>query len=277
MTSLRMPHFRRFFQLQIPQVFRPTVSSVLANTVGHVNLEGPAATLSVLAYWVRFSRWCRLHPIPLDANGSIVGNKEGLYESVIQNESLDLKRILYLEFGVYRGASLKWWLTRVSNAEARFVGFDTFTGLPEHWRATEPVGAFNANGNLPDIADSRCSFEVGLFQETLGRFIKRSDLSGQVVVNLDADMYTSTLFVLTSLAPHLKSGDLIFFDEFSCPLDEYRAFEDYVRAFRVSYKVIGAVRGYTRICVKLIDVPAQESATGAASAAQAASLLLIGS
>jgi O-methyltransferase len=258
MTSLRLPPLRRFFQLQIPQALRPTVSSALASTIGQVNLEGPAAILSVLAYWVRFSRWCRLHPIPSGANGSIAADKGELYESVIQNEGLDRRSVLYLEFGVYRGASLKWWLSRISNTEARFVGFDTFTGLPEHWRATEPLGAFNANGNVPDIKDSRCSFEVGLFQDTLGRFIKRIDLSGQVVVNLDADMYTSTLFVLTSLAPYLKSGDLIFFDEFSCPLDEYRAFEDYVRAFRVSYKIVGAVHGYTRICVKLLDVPIQE-------------------
>jgi O-methyltransferase len=89
--------------------------------------------------------------------------------------------------------------------------------------------------------------------------MKRSDLSGRLVVNLDADMYTSTLFVLTSLAPHLKSGDLIFLDEFSCSLNAYRAFEDYVRAFRVSYKVIAAVHGYTRICVKLLDVPTQSA------------------
>ena len=99
MTSFRLPPLRRFFQLQIPQVFRPTVSSVLANTVGHVNLEAPATTLSVVSYWVRFARWCRLHPIPVGANGAIVGNKEGLYESVIQNESLDRESFLYL-FGI---------------------------------------------------------------------------------------------------------------------------------------------------------------------------------
>jgi O-methyltransferase len=256
MISTRIPPLRRFFQLQIPQVFRPTVSSVLANTVGHVNLEAPAAGLSVLAYWVRFARWCRLHPIPPAAKRDGLRIREELYDAVVQKESLERESILYLEFGVYRGASLKWWLARMSNPESRFVGFDTFTGLPEHWRATEPAGAFNVNGRLPDITDPRCSFEAGLFQETLGRFIKRGDLSGRVVINLDADMYTSTLFVLTSLGPYLKSGDLIFFDEFSCPIDEYRAFEDYVRAFRVKYEVIGAVHGYTRICVKLQDIPA---------------------
>jgi O-methyltransferase len=255
--SVRIPTLSRFFQLQVPQVFRPALSSALAMTIGQVNLDAPAKGLSLLAYWARFSRWCHMHPIPQDARGHIAANKQELYESVIQKEGLDRGKLSYLEFGVYRGDSLKWWQTRLSNPETRFVGFDTFTGLPEHWRATEPQGAFDAFGKLPDIRDTRCTFEVGLFQETLGPFIQRSDLSGRLVVNLDADMYTSTLFVLTSLAPHLKAGDLIFFDEFSCPIDEYRAFEDYIRAFRVDYVLIGAVHGYTRVCVKILNASAQ--------------------
>jgi hypothetical protein len=185
-------------------------------------------------------------------NGKDWKNRNWLYESVIEQEGLDRGPINYLEFGVYRGASLRWWLTRISHPESRFVGFDTFTGLPERWRPTEPAGAFDANGNLPDIKDPRCSFEVGLFQKTLGRFISRNDLRRRLVVNLDADMFTSTLFVLTTLAPYLKSGDIIFFDEFSCPLDEYRAFEEFVRSFRVEYKVVGAVYGYTRVSIKIL-------------------------
>ncbi len=159
--------------------------------------------------------------------------------------------IAYLEFGVYRGDSLRLWLAGISHPDSRFVGFDTFTGLPERWRSTEPAGHFNANGTVPDIKDPRCSFEVGLFQDTLPAFVARTDLSGRLVVNLDADMFTSTLFVLSTLAPYLKAGDLIFFDEFSCPLDEFRAFEEFVRSFRVKYEVIAAVYGYTRVCIKI--------------------------
>jgi hypothetical protein len=165
---------------------------------------------------------------------------------------LDSLPIQYLEFGVYRGESLSWWLKRLSKPNARFAGFDTFTGLPERWRRSEPLGAFNANGNLPDIKDPRCSFEVGLFQDTLPGFIERNDLSGRLIVQLDADLYTSTLFVLTRLAPHLKSGDILFFDEFSCPHDEFRAFHEFVRSFRVKYEFIGAVYGYTRVCIKIL-------------------------
>jgi len=81
--------------------------------------------------------------------------------------------------------------------------------------------------------------------------VSGTDLTGRMVVNLDADMFTSTLFVLTTLAPYLKSEDLIFFDEFSCPLDEFRAFEGFVRSFRVKYEVIATVYGYTRVCIKI--------------------------
>jgi O-methyltransferase len=249
---MSIPLLRRFFQPQIPQVFRPTVTSIMAKTVGRVNLETAATGLTAVAYWARFSRWCKTHPTPKDSNGKDGKGRSWLYKSVIEQETLNKEPINYLEFGVYRGDSLRMWLSGISHPDSRFVGFDTFTGLPERWRPTELAGHFNANGATPDIKDPRCSFEVGLFQDTLPAFVARTDLSRGLVVNLDADMFTSTLFVLTTLAPFLKHGDLIFFDEFSCPLDEFRAFEEFVRSFRVKYEAIAAVYGYTRVCIKIL-------------------------
>jgi O-methyltransferase len=237
---------------QIPQRFRPMVSTVLSNTLGHVDLQRPAGGLTAIAYWVQFSRWCRMHPVPPPVDGKSGKNRGWLHETVIRKEGLDLTPITYLEFGVYRGASLIWWLNRITHPKSRFVGFDTFLGLPEWWRATEPAGHFSTGGKVPDITDPRCSFEVGIFQETLLRFLGANDLSGRLVVHLDADLFTSTLFVLTSLARVLKTGDVLFFDEFSCPVDEYRAFEGFVRSYRVKYEVLGAVQGYTRIGIKIL-------------------------
>lgn len=249
---MHIPPMRRFFQPQIPQVLRPTVTSIMAKTVGRMNLETPATGLTAVAYWARFSRWCKTHPTPKDSNGKDGRGRSWLYQSVIEHEALNKEPINYLEFGVYRGDSLRLWLSGISHPDSRFVGFDTFTGLPERWRSTEQAGHFNANGVIPDIKDPRCSFEVGLFQDTLPAFTARTDLARRLVVNLDADMFTSTLFVLTTLAPFLKPGDLIFFDEFSCPLDEFRAFEEFVRSFRVKYEAIAAVYGYTRVCIKIM-------------------------
>jgi hypothetical protein len=109
------------------------------------------------------------------------------------------------------------------------------------------------NASIPDIKDPRCTFEVGLFQDSLPRFVKKNDLSGRLILNLDADMFTSTLFVLTTLAPYLKPGDIVFFDEFSCPLDVFRAFEEFVRSFRIKYEVAAAVCGYPRVCMKIVE------------------------
>jgi O-methyltransferase len=237
---------------QIPQRFRPTVSTVLSNTMGQLDLHRPAGGLTSVAYWLLFSRWCRMHPVPPHSDGKNEKTRDWLHENVIQRERLDLKPITYLEFGVYRGASLTWWVNHIAHPDSRFVGFDTFTGLPEWWRATEPEGHFSTGGELPSITDPRCSFEVGIFQKTLPRFIDANDLSGQLVVHLDADLFTSTLFVLTTLARVLKAGDILFFDEFSCPLDEFRAFDEFVHSFRVKYEVLGAVQGYTRVGLKIL-------------------------
>ena len=42
---------------------------------------------------------------------------------------------------------------------------------------------------------------------------------------MDADLYSSTLYVLTMLAPYLKAGDIVMFDEFTVPRHEYLAFK----------------------------------------------------
>ena len=46
-----IPPLRRFFQPQVPQLLRPTMSSILARTVGRVNLEFSTKGLDAVAYW----------------------------------------------------------------------------------------------------------------------------------------------------------------------------------------------------------------------------------
>jgi hypothetical protein len=232
-------------------MFRPAVSSLAGATIGRLNLERPAIGLTAIASWFRFARWRRMHLVERPADRKR-RDRVWLYQSVIHKERLDFEPIDYWEFGVFRGASLFVWLDNISHPASRFVGFDTFTGLPERWRATELEGAFNVYGRIPETNDPRCSFEVGLFQETLVPFTSRHDFSRRLVIHLDADLYSSTLFVLTTLARHFKHGDIIFFDNFICSVDEFRAFSDFVKAFRVKYEVLGGVEEYLRVCVKIL-------------------------
>jgi hypothetical protein len=68
---------------------------------------------------------------------------------------------------------------------------------------------------------------------------------------MDADIYSATLYVLTSLAPFLKKGDIIFFDEFNVPLHEFKAFSEWVSSFYINYEVLGAVNNFYQVAIKI--------------------------
>jgi O-methyltransferase len=147
----------------------------------------------------------------------------------------------YLEFGVHRGKSMREWSRLVPHPEARFVGFDSFEGLPEDW---EQVGTrvdadvFDVGGRAPEIDDPRVSFETGWFQDTLPRFLDTFDPQDQLVVNCDADIYSSTLYALTQCDRILVPGTIVIFDEFASVLNEFSALADYCAAYRRDYEVI---------------------------------------
>jgi hypothetical protein len=94
-----------------------------------------------------------------------------------------------------------------------------------------------------------------MFQESLPEFLRRFRRNKRLVLHLDADLYSSTLFVLASTASMLRPGDLLFFDEFATPAHEFRAFIDCEKAFGFKYEVIGAVNNLNQVCFKIAWVP----------------------
>jgi len=172
-----------------------------------------------------------------------------LHEHVVK-EVLDSQAIDYLEFGVFKGNSFRWWVDRVKDPEARFYGFDTFTGLPEDWGIYK-AGDMNSGNAPPEIDDDRHQFYQGIFQATLPRFLKQFDGSRQKVIHLDADLFSSTLYVLTSISPFLKSGDIILFDEFNVPMHEYRAFMSWKESYMINYKVLGSVNNFYQTAIQI--------------------------
>ena len=62
------------------------------------------------------------------------------------------------------------------------------------------------------------------------------------MVNLDADLYSSTIFVLRTLRPHLKSGTYVFFDEMNHVDHEPRAFDEFVAESGLKFRPICADR-----------------------------------
>jgi hypothetical protein len=132
---------------------------------------------------------------------------------------------LYLEFGVYRGRTLRWWSQHLTLSAARLVGFDSFEGLPEDWRFYAPKGWFDAGGP-PRLDDPRVSLVVGWFDQTLPSWeLPDHD---QLIVNIDCDLYSSTMCVLTWLERHLRPGTLVYFDDLLDRDDELRALREWI-------------------------------------------------
>jgi hypothetical protein len=164
-----------------------------------------------------------------------------------------------LRICVFEGASIKYWSSLNTNTDSRFFGFDTFSGLPESWdnfTGGLQKGFFDTQGQTPSIDDERVLFFKGLFQDTLPKFLETYDSNSILVVNIDADLYSSTLFVLTQLHRYLKKGSIIVFDEFSSVLHEFRAFEDYCAAYTVKFEVIASSRTaksyYAHVAIRIL-------------------------
>lgn len=115
---------------------------------------------------------------------------------------------LWLEFGVCSGRTINMISSCTEN---KVYGFDSFYGLPEDWGNHQKKGTYSREGNLPNVNDN-VELVVGLFEDTLDNFLK--DHSGNVAyLHLDADLYSSTKYVLDKLKDRIVSGTVISFDE----------------------------------------------------------------
>jgi O-methyltransferase len=173
--------------------------------------------------------------------------KKQLFKEVFSWDTVRGK-ITYTEFGVSSGRSLKWVVALNSHPDSRFVGFDTFQGLPDDWGRVRK-GSFSTGGKPPEIEDPRVGFEIGLFADTLPNFLRTSDLAGErLVIHLDPDLYEPAKYVLTSMRPHLKSGDVLIIGDFCSikhPSHIFRAWREFLseQSLEVKYEVT-ANRGH---------------------------------
>ncbi len=150
------------------------------------------------------------------------------------------ERPLYLEYGVYKGRSMRWWSEHLLAPDARLIGFDSFEGLPESWRPGLESGHFQT-GQAPDIGDPRVSFVKGWFDDTVPGFeLPEHD---QLIINVDCDLYSSAATVLRTLEPHIVPGTLIYFDELPDRDHEMRAMLESLARTGMRVEPIGFARG----------------------------------
>lgn len=182
----------------------------------------------------------------------------------IKNSIPNETPVTYLEFGVFEGTSISNASKIFTHQNSRFIGFDTFEGLPEPFLpAGHKIGTFTTNGKIPIIPDSRVFFIKGLFQNTLANFMQKlvaSDKNdygvdlknSQLIINLDADLYSSTLYCLTQLDPIIEKDTIIRFDEFSSLEDEWLALRDYARSYYRDFEIIASSSDRWHTIIRII-------------------------
>ena len=213
----------------------------------------PASKLNFLGNLGALSKWISEHrnlPFSSFPQKKFDYNRRlELFQYVIDNE-IKGAPIDYLEFGVATGKSFRWWTENIQHKDAAFYGFDTFTGLPEDWGPFKK-GAMSNGNKPPEIEGNRHQFYQGIFQDTLYGFLETYQVGRKKIIHLDADLFSATLFVLTTLSPYLRKGDILLFDEFNVPLHEFKAFQDWVASFYIEYTVIGEVNNYYQVAMRL--------------------------
>jgi Macrocin-O-methyltransferase (TylF) len=147
--------------------------------------------------------------------------------------------------GVYKGHSIRFWSQMNRDPQSRFIGFDSFEGLPEDFTKKFTKATFDLGGAMPQIDDERVSFVKGWFQTTLPGFLNGFTPKSRLVVHNDGDLYSSTLFTLASLTTLLVPGTVLIFDEYSHLTHEFRAFADYRSAFWRSAHPVAMTSDYS--------------------------------
>ena len=202
------------------------------------HLIGKAASIDWLEKLTEYAIAAQAPGVSLEAATAIVPTGTS-WQDVIERgreelwartlEQLPSDRLLLLEFGVWQGESTRFFAGLNRSPASLFYGFDSFEGLPEDWRGMAHE-RFDVGGAIPRIDDARVKFVKGWFRDTLPGLLDELVEAGrgrEVVIHYDADLYSSTLYLLFTLGARFKRYHFIF-DEFSG--HETRALYNYAQA-----------------------------------------------
>lgn len=134
----------------------------------------------------------------------------------------------YAEFGCGRTLTYAYDRARRHGHPAKLWGFDSFEGLPapegavdEHpeWkerRLATPIEDYRRFCRSNGVPDDAYTLVKGFFSDTLGKMAPTDAPTNISLAYIDCDMYSSTMTVLDFLAPRLKHGMVLAFDDYHC-------------------------------------------------------------
>jgi hypothetical protein len=192
--------------------------------------------LDKVVRFLRLGRWMADQHFRIPRRAS---NRNVVFDSV-SNQVRD-RKVIYLEFGVFRGAAMKYWSQNLKHPESVLHGFDSFEGLPESWSYLKE-GSLTTGGQIPEINDPRVKFFKGWFDDVLPTYHLPEGDFESLIINIDADLYSSTVCIFRHFRKHIRPGTFIYFDDLSHPDHEPRAFEEFMRETGLRFRLISATR-----------------------------------
>jgi len=160
---------------------------------------------------------------------------------------------LTMEFGVAGGGSLR----TICNATSGPVyGFDSFQGLPEDWTHFQRAGRFGSNGAIPRNLPANAKLVVGLFENTLPKFLDKTE--GQAAfVHIDSDLYSSAKTVLECLSSRIAPGAIVLFDEYlnypGWQHHEHKALSEYLKTTSLKVEYIGFASSAQSVAIRFCE------------------------
>ena len=185
--------------------------------------------------YIKLGKWMQTNGF---YTNSRLPNRNAVFDAVLNN--IKEKKVLYLEFGVKYGTSMKYWSDQLKNKESVLHGFDSFEGLPESWDSYIYLkGHLTNNGVIPKFDDKRITFFKGWFNDVLPSYsLPDTSTFDKVVIMLDADLYSSTSYVLNHFKDDIKKDFLLFFDDMNRPDHEPKAFSEFMESTGLKFNLI---------------------------------------
>lgn len=163
-------------------------------------------------------------------------SREKLWKSF--STQLQNQKWVGFEFGVASGDATKTFLKLpFASSCLQWHGFDTFYGLPSAW-GDLPSGAFSTDGKVPNITSNKLNWHVGLIEETCKDIHTMENLGERFIVIFDFDLYAPTKSAWDEISCHLKSGDILYFDE-AYESDEKQIIDEIIQSNEFSFNVLG--------------------------------------
>src|ERR1700686_553567 len=103
----------------------PYVTGELLTRAGALSSPVLIHRIEKLHNYLETGRW-------LNDNGFVVPSRSKRRDDVFAAAVSEIgdKQVLYLEFGVYQGDTMRYWCRHLTNPQSRLHGFDSFEGLP---------------------------------------------------------------------------------------------------------------------------------------------------